>query len=162
MTESAKLVISEPQRPVPLEGYGVPESKEGLLSWDFVRVAMQPAKNYWIVTVSPDGKPHTRPTWGVWLDDRLHFGGSPDTRWSRNLEKNPQVTAHLESAWDGVVIIEGTVTRITDASDPRMARIDEAYVAKYQMPHGVPIWVLEPQKVIAWKEYPVSVTRWVF
>jgi nitroimidazol reductase NimA-like FMN-containing flavoprotein (pyridoxamine 5'-phosphate oxidase superfamily) len=162
MTESAKLVISEPQRPVPLEGYGVPESKEGLLSWDFVREAMQPAKNYWIVTVSTDGKPHTRPTWGVWLDDRLHFGGSPDTRWSRNLEKNPQVTAHLESAWDGVVIIEGTVTRITDASDPRMARIDEAYVAKYQMPHGVPIWVLEPQKVIAWKEYPVSVTRWVF
>lgn len=159
---SDKLVIPQPQRPVPLEGYGVPESNKGLLSWDFVAGAMQAAQNYWVATVSPDGKPHTRPTWGVWMDDRLHFGGSPETRWSRNLQANPHISVHLESAWDGVVIIEGTVTRITDPNDLRMANIDAAYVAKYKMPHGIPIWIVQPQKVIAWKEYPVSVTRWVF
>jgi hypothetical protein len=159
---SDKLVIPQAQRPAPLEGYGVPESDEGLLSWDFVTESMQGAKNYWVATVSPDGRPHTRPTWGVWLDNRVHFGGAPYTRWSRNLEVNPNVTVHLENGWDAVVIIEGAVTRITDPDDPRLARIDEAYVAKYNMPHGIPIWVVQPKKVIAWREYPLSVTRWVF
>jgi hypothetical protein len=162
MSEANKLVIPGPERPVPLEGYGVPESQEGLLSWDFVATAMQRARNYWIVTLSPDGRPHTRPTWGVWVDDQVHFGGSPDTRWSRNLAITPEVTVHLENGWDEVVIIEGTVTRIADPNDPRMTRIDDAYEAKYNMRHGIPIWVVRPRKVLAWKDYPVSVTRWVF
>lgn len=161
MSEQHQLVIPQAQRPVPLEDYGVPDSEEGLLSWDFVVEQMQRTKNYWIVTLSPDGRPHARPVWGVWLDNRVHFGGGPHTRWSRNLEKNPEVTVHSESGAE-VVIIEGTVTRITDPNDPRMTRIDDAYEAKYNMRHGIPIWIVQPRKVLAWNDYPVSVTRWVF
>jgi hypothetical protein len=122
---------------------------------------LEKARNYWIGTVGPDGQPHTRPTWGVWVDDTLYFGGGPNTRWSRNLAANPTVTVHLESA-DDVVILEGVVGRITDASDPQVTRVDDAYEVKYKMRHGIPLWVLRPKKVLAWSEFPKNTTRWVF
>ena len=101
------------------------------------------------------------PTWGVWVDDTLYFGGGPQTRWSRNLAENPQVAVHLESG-DDVVILEGVVGRISDAGDPRLTRIDDAYEAKYKMRHGIPLWVLRPQVVFAWSKFPDNMTRWKF
>lgn len=161
MDESSQLRIPEAGRPVPLEGYGVPDSEEGLLPWSFVRERMTAAKNYWISTTMPDGQPHARPVWGVWMDDRLHFGGGPNTRWSKNLKHDPRVTAHLESGSE-VVIIEGVVTVIDQPDDPRIARLDALYKVKYDIEHGIPIWNLAPRKVFAWSDYPVTVTRWVF
>ena len=67
---------------------------------------MAEAQNYWVCTVSPDGQPHSTPVWGLWLDDRLYFGGGPQTRRNRNLAENPAVCVHLESGSD-VVILHG-------------------------------------------------------
>lgn len=161
MSQMNKPNIPKAGRPFPVEGYGVPESEEGLLSWDFVVERAKKSRNYWIGTVLPDGRPHAMPVWGVWVDDRLHFGGGPHTRWSRNLEHQPHVVVHLESG-DEVVIFEGTVTRITDPKSEALKRVDDGYEEKYKMRHGPPVWVLHPKKVFAWKEFPTSVTRWVF
>ena len=61
-----------------------------------------------------------------------------------------------------VVIAEGVVDRLNDADDPRLASIDDAYEVKYKMRHGPPIWLLEPTKVIAWRNFPKDLTRFSF
>ncbi len=142
------------------EEYGIPQTVEGTLPWSHVVERLERARNYWIGTVGPDGHPHAVPTWGVWVDDTLYFGGGPNTRWSRNLAANPKVTVHLESG-DDVLILEGTVDRITDPAHPQVTRVDDAYEAKYQMRHGIPFWVLRPHKVFAWSQFPTNATRWL-
>lgn len=82
-----------------------------MLSWEFVSEAMAADRCYWLTTVRPDGRPHVRPTWGVWVDETFYCGGGDRTRWVRNLATNPDVVVHREDA-EEVVVIEGTATRI--------------------------------------------------
>ncbi len=152
--------IPEPTQPEPLAGYWSPEDADKLLQWDFVNQRMLQAKNYWIATVNPNGHPHVVPVWGVWLDDTLFFGGGSGARWSRNLAVRPLVTVHLDDS-DQAVILQGTVSHITDPDSAAMKRIDDAYEPKYGMRHGPPIWELQLKKVIAWSTMPTA-TRWVF
>ncbi|MBE7472761.1 MAG: pyridoxamine 5'-phosphate oxidase family protein [Anaerolineales bacterium] len=153
-------LVPQPGRPH-IPDYGIPASIEGTLPWNHVEERMTKARNYWVGTVGPEGRPHVVPTWGVWVEGTLYFGGGPDTRWSRNLAANPHVAVHLESG-DDVVILEGTVGRITDPTQPIVTRIDDAYEAKYQMRHGVPFWVLRPRVAFAWSRFPDNATRWRF
>jgi hypothetical protein len=143
--------------------YGIPQTEEGMVSWDWVMAQVEKPRNYWVATVTPDGKPHTIPVWGVWVDGVFYHGGGPDTRRGRNLTHNPHMVLHLESG-DQVVIIEGRAEILTvETIDPDLAsRIDAEYVKKYGMEHGLPVWRLKPHKVLAWHEYPTTVTRWVF
>lgn len=150
----------EPGRPY-IPGYGIPESVAGTLPWSRVEERLERSANYWVGTVSEKGRPHVVPVWGVWVEGVLYFGGGPETRWSRNLAANPQVAVHLESGND-VVIMEGTVERITDPRHALVERIDDAYEAKYQMRHGIPFWVLRPRVVFAWSDFPHNATRWQF
>lgn len=73
---------SQPMLP---KGYGIPEE---LLPWSFARERLEQAQNCWLCTVGASGKPHATPLWGVWLDDRFYFEGSPLTRWGRNIAAN--------------------------------------------------------------------------
>jgi hypothetical protein len=141
--------------------YGVPEDTSGLLMWPATAERFSSEQNLWICTTSPAGKPHVRPTWGVCVDDTIYFGGGPKTRWSRNLAANSQVAVHLESG-SNVVIAEGTVDRISDAGDPRLVVADDAYEQKYDMRHGPPMWVLKPEVVLAWSNFPKDCTRFTF
>lgn len=141
--------------------YGIPRNAENLIEWSWVAERLRTERNYWICTSASDGRPHARPTWGVLVDDTICFGGGPRTRWSRILDANPRVSVHLESGTQ-VVIAEGTVGRITDGDDPRLAAIDDAYEAKYDMRHGPPIWLLRPSVVIAWTDFPADATRFRF
>ena len=54
--------------------YGIEESEKGLLSWDFVDNLLKEAKNYWLSTTRPDGRPHVIPIWGVWYKDKFYCG----------------------------------------------------------------------------------------
>ena len=141
--------------------YGIPDDTKGLLEWADVTQRFGREQNFWICTTSEAGKPHVRPTWGVFVDDTIYFGGGPNTRWSRNLATNPQVTVHLESG-SNVVIAEGTIARITDGDDPRLVAADDAYEQKYEMRHGPPMWVLKPDLVLAWNNFPKDCTRFEF
>jgi hypothetical protein len=141
--------------------YGVPQDEENLVPWSWVRDRFTAETNYWVSTTGPDGGSHVRPVWGVFVEDRIHFGGGPRTRWSRNLAANPRASVHLESG-SQVVIAEGPVDRIEDAQDPRLQAIDDAYEGKYRMRHGPPIWVLTPRVVFAWREFPKDATRFRF
>ncbi|MDX1383699.1 MAG: pyridoxamine 5'-phosphate oxidase family protein [Thermoanaerobaculia bacterium] len=85
------------------EAYGLKEDSR-VLPWSHVRERMTAAKHYWIATASAAGSAYCRPVDGIWLDDKLWFGGSPEARWRRNLEQRPDIEVHLEDAASPVIL----------------------------------------------------------
>jgi len=152
-------------------GYGVPETDEGLLSWAWAVERLEAARNYWFSTTRPDGRPHAMPAWAVWLDDTLYFDGSPETRRARNLAMNPALSVHLDSG-DEVVILEGVSELAGVPTRPLAERLVAAFTAKYAASHDYHptadqwdeggLWILRPRVAFGWKDFPGSVTRWRF
>ncbi len=169
-TGSAGMTPEEPRagRPVMPKDYGVPESEEGLLPWSHATERLSEARNYWIGTCRPDGRPHVSPIWGVWLDGFVFFDGSPETRRGKNIASNPNVTVNLESGSD-VVILEGIAEAVTPDLDLR-TRLSRAYTAKYAESGYAPgpetweqgIYWVRPRRVLAWTTFPTDCTRWEF
>lgn len=138
------------------------------LSWTEVEERVRDAPNYWITTVSADGRPHARPIDGVWVEGALCFGGSPATRWVRNLEEKPAVSIHLPGH-DDVVILEGTAEYIDDPDHPLARASTAANKMKYPQYFGDerpfhPFWSLRPRTAYAWSltGFPNRATRWNF
>jgi nitroimidazol reductase NimA-like FMN-containing flavoprotein (pyridoxamine 5'-phosphate oxidase superfamily) len=149
--------------------YGAPGDSDSLLPWSYVEERMRRAANYWMTTMGPDGRPHARPVDGVWVDGALCFGGSPETRWVRNLMANRSVSVHLSSEAEAV-ILEGTAELVTDPSHPLAGPSMAASRAKYpqyysggEMPFR-PFWALRPSIAFAWtlEGFPRGATRWRF
>jgi len=165
-TEKGPSQGPEPGRPQMPAGYGVdPRSREGLLTWSRVSSQMAQARNYWIGTTRPDGRPHAVPVWGVWLDEVFYFSTDRLSRKARNLDANPAIVVHLESG-DDVVILEGTAHVVADRSV--LERFVEAYDAKYrfrpQPSEAAPVYGVRPRVAYAWleRDFPRTATRWVF
>ncbi len=153
---------AEPEASRPhVPGYGIPKTAKGMLPWSHADERLARSLHYWVATTSRDGRPHTVPVWGVWVDGAVCFGGGPDTRWSRNLKANPKVAVHLEKG-DDVVILEGDVDRVEESDGPLVARVQDAYKAKYGMPHPPPFWVLRPRVAFVWDKDLRSATRFRF
>src|SRR5262245_8847137 len=165
MSNQPESPPAEPRasRPRMPNGYRVPASEEGLLPWAQTRERLEHAPNYWICTVGPGGRAHVRPLWGVWLDNRLYFEGSPVTRWARNLAANPQISIHLESAGEAV-IVEGTVEDVYDVGPELYARVTDVYAAKYDgyKPEDHGFFVFRPRVAYAWSAPLHDATRWMF
>lgn len=153
------------------DGYGVPSTSEGLLSWGEVEQRLRASRQYWLATVRPDATPHSVPRWGVWLDGRFFYDGAPTTRHVRNLTHNPACTLTLESGTE-VVIVEGvsTATR-ADPTDlgARLAVAFEKYHPDYTP--GAESWtgdaggglrVITPRRALAWFDFPKDCTRFTF
>jgi general stress protein 26 len=116
-----------------MSDYGVPADPDGALPWDWAQQRLMANKNYWAVTASASGRPHSMPVWGVWMSDteRFWFSCSPNARKARNIAENPQCVVTVDDTVEAVAV-EGRA-RIADAgSDAR--EIDDmvaAYLAKY-------------------------------
>ena len=139
-----------------------------MLPWEFVEERLRAAPNYWLATVGPGGAPHVRPVDGVWVDGALCFGGSPKTRWVRNLQQDGRLSVHLPHD-DEVIILEGRAEFVIDASHPLAQPSMQAARAKYPQYYGGddeptfrPFWMLRPATVYAWTltGFPGNVTRW--
>ena len=117
--------------------YGPPGGPDSLLPWSYVEERLRAAANYWITTVGPPARPHARPVDGVWVGGALCFGGSPETRWVRNLIANPSISVHLSS----------------EAED----------FSGSESPFR-PFWALRPTRAFAWtlEGFPHGATRWRF
>jgi hypothetical protein len=150
-------------------GYGTPGGPDSLLPWSYIEERLRAASNYWISTVGPRARPHARPVDGVWVDGALCFGGSPETRWARNLMANPSIAVHLSSESEAI-ILEGTAEYVTDPSHslaaPSMAASKEKYPRYFSggPPLFRPFWALRPATVFAWtlEGFPRGATRWRF
>jgi general stress protein 26 len=125
------------------------------------------SRNYWICTSRPDGRPHSIPVWGFWIDGALYFGTSRSSRKARNLAQNAAVSIHIDSG-DDVVILEGTAVEVSLADTPAIKKLDNASRAKYKIPlmvtPEVVLYSVRPRVVLAWTEenFPNNATRWEF
>lgn len=143
-------------------GYGAPSR---LLAWEVVVARLEEAPHYWLGTVRPNGRPHTVPLDGLWLDGRWYFGGSDQAVKHRNLLANRNATLHLEDA-GAAVIVEGECLWL--APDTATAEgLAKGSKAKYG--YGPPpsayaegLWCLHPARVLAWTDLPTDATRFVF
>jgi hypothetical protein len=105
----------------------------------------------------------------VWVAGALCFGGSPETRWVRNLMANPSISVHLSSEAEAI-ILEGTAEYATDPSHPLAAPSTAASRAKYPQYYSDnaapfrPFWALRPTTAFAWplEGFPRGATRWRF
>lgn len=135
-----------------------------LLPWSRVEEWLEAARNYWVCTTRPDGRPHAKPVWGLWLDGRVMFSTDPNSVTGRNLAAGSPLSVHLESG-DEVAILDGETERVEDAD--LLARFAGAYEAKYDIRVDVenrstPVLALRPKVVLSWEEsnYPETATRW--
>lgn len=163
-----------PGRPSFAPGYGIDRSaSEGMLPWSELVSRMESARNYWICSVRPDGRPHAAPVWGLWFEGEFVFSTGTDSRKGRNLATNPEVVVHLESG-DDVVILEGTVEIVpVQQADPAwLRRYEEAYSAKYNLKMdfasmgetmAAALYRLRPRTAFAWLEssFPSTATRFM-
>jgi hypothetical protein len=137
-------------------GYGTDEPGE-VLPWADVEERLAAARNYWLCTVRPDGRPHAKPVWAFWIDGALVFSTHPGGVSGRNMGANPSVAVHLESG-DRVVALEGEVSRVRDAD--LLARVGRLEREKYDWPVGEDeldpdsetsaFYRLLPRQVLAW------------
>jgi nitroimidazol reductase NimA-like FMN-containing flavoprotein (pyridoxamine 5'-phosphate oxidase superfamily) len=128
---------------------------------------MGQAMVYWITTADSSGRPHATPVDGLWLDEKLYFGGSQETRRNRNLARNPAVCVHLESGSD-VLILHGEVRELGGEDRELAQRLEDASKEKYGYGSKADdylvggTFVFTPRKVIAWKPLFKDATRWEF
>jgi nitroimidazol reductase NimA-like FMN-containing flavoprotein (pyridoxamine 5'-phosphate oxidase superfamily) len=130
-----------------------------------VRGRLEEATHYWLATVRPDGRPHTVPLDGVWVDDCWYFGGSPEAVKHRNLSANPRAVVTLEDAVKPV-IVEGHC-EVVYPDDQLARRLSEQSGSKYDYGRSAAlykkgVWQLRPERVLAWAEFPRDATRFVF
>ncbi len=139
------------------------------VSWEYVEKRLIEAINYWLCSVRPDGRPHVIPRWGAYLDGRFYYDGSPETRHALNILQNPQVSLHLESGND-VVIMEGT-SQPAGKPDPDLARrLSRAYCAKYASDGYAPtptqwdeggLYIFTPRQCLAWTKFFENPTKFI-
>ena len=143
--------------------YGVSTTAKGLLPWSHVVDRMAKAMHYWISTTDPDGRPHATPVDGLWIDDRLYFGGSPQTRRQRNLAANPSVCVHLESASDVVILHGEARAERPDAALAKRLATESTHKYGYgQAPEQyqqADVHVFRPRTAFAWTNLPKDATR---
>jgi len=63
------MIEPKPSRPRMFGGHLEPSR----LPWSWAEHRLTTARNYWIATTRPNGRPHSRPVWGVYLDGSFHF-----------------------------------------------------------------------------------------
>jgi hypothetical protein len=148
----------------PLYGMKTPHK---FLPFSHAEERLSKSRNYWICTARPDGRPHSIPVWGFWLDGAFYFGTGRTTRKAKNIAHNADLSVHLESG-DDVVILEGTASEIDLSDKTTVKKLDAASRAKYKMPLMLMpesvIYSVRPRVVLAWTEsdFPTNATRWQF
>lgn len=136
-----------------------------LLPWTAVSAALLEAQRYWLGTVRPNGRPHTVPVDGLWLDETLVVGGDGDTVHARNLVVNGAVTVHLPDA-DTATILEGVAQWLTPP-EPQARALAAASTSKYgyappASAFRAGVWQIRPRAVLAWTDITRDATRFTF
>jgi PPOX class probable F420-dependent enzyme len=83
------------------------------------------ARNVWVATVRPDGRPHLVPIWFVVEGEAWFICTAPGSVKARNLQRNPRVALALEDGSDPLVV-EGEA-RVVTPSPAVIARFKQKY-----------------------------------
>jgi hypothetical protein len=167
--------VAEPRAEKPhMPDYGVDTPSWAPLPWSWAAERLIANRNFWVVTVSADGRPHALPVWGVWDDDdgRFAFSCAPRARKARNLAANPRSVIMIDDTVE-CLSVEGRSAPIPEGD--RQAQWIERFLAKYQViSPGISADFLrqnlfvefEPERAFAIiereEEFSTRATRWVF
>lgn len=168
--------MPEAQRPA-MADYGVTADPAGTLPWEWARQRLVENRNYWVVTVDAEARPHSTPVWGVWhTDDTFWFACAPTAYKARNLRVNPHLAVTTDSTVE-FVSVEGVAAEVEAPSD-----VARAWARKYDDGSGDAgeqnvaeleaffasnaAFQVRPTKAIGMIERPdefaEKATRWVF
>ena len=154
--------------------YGVDTPAWAPLPWSWAAERLVANRNYWVVTVSADGRPHALPVWGVWHDEesRFAFSSSPRARKVRNLAVNPRAVVMADSTVE-CVSVEGRARPVRDGE--RLEQWIDRTLAKYRpmAPDMTADFLrqhlmveFEPERAFSIieteEEFSTRATRWVF
>jgi len=154
--------------------YGVDALGWEPLPWSWAAERLVGNRNFWVVTVSGDGRPHALPVWGVWDDDdrRFAFSCGPHARKARNLRANPAAVVMNDDTVE-CISIEGRAQLVDDAD--RQDVWIERYLEKYsaispdtnaEFLRANLIFEFTPERAFAViereDEFATRATRWVF
>ncbi len=151
---------------------GVPATE-----WTDARERLKNAELYWVTTVRRDGRPHSTPLIGVWLDDALYFCTGATEQKAKNIAANPHciLMTGCNTLHEGMdLVVEGDAVRVTD--DAKLQRLADAWESKYGSEWHFDVrdgafrheqgeaWVFEVAPVTAYGfgKGPYSHTRWRF
>jgi pyridoxamine 5'-phosphate oxidase-like protein len=149
------------------------------VSWDQVADVLSRAELYWLTTVRKDGRPHTTPLVGAWVNDAFVFCTGPEEQKAQNLAHCGAVTVTTGvNTWsDGLdVVVEGRVERLTglDTLTPLADAIREKYHGDWDFTpqadgfghaddsgasHIAYVYRVPPAKVLAFAKSPHGQTR---
>jgi nitroimidazol reductase NimA-like FMN-containing flavoprotein (pyridoxamine 5'-phosphate oxidase superfamily) len=164
----ATAAAATADRPDVPRDYGVPRTTKGLLDWAPIEQRLATARVYWVATAGADRQPRVRPVDGLFVDGILYVGGSPKTRWVRDIAENRLVSVHLDGL-DDVVILEGEAEVLAGSTPELARRLAAASNAKYPE-YGMteasyrgpgPI-AIRFRQAFAWSKFPRDVTRFRF
>ena len=156
--------VSRPQFP---KGYV--DNPVSYLTWDWVAARLTESKHYWLCSVRPNGRPHVTPRWGVFMDNKFYYDGSPETRHARNIMENPHVSLHLENGSEAI-ILEGASEPVGKPSPELGKKLSQAYRKKYKEMGYAPkpdswdkggLYVFTPRQCIAWSNFTQDPTKFV-
>lgn len=138
-----------------MPGYGLlgPDAGTGLLPWRWAEERLTSSRNYWVVSLWPDGRPHAMPVWGLWHEGAFWFSSSKGSRKARNLAADPRCVVTTEDAADPVVM-EGSAELVTEPE--ALATILALENAKYDTNYTIEL--LDPDVNCVYRVRP----RWAF
>jgi nitroimidazol reductase NimA-like FMN-containing flavoprotein (pyridoxamine 5'-phosphate oxidase superfamily) len=160
-----KAKITRPKLP---KGYVDHPTSE--VPWAEIEKRLTESKNYWMCSVRPNGRPHVVPRWAVYVDEKIYYDGSPETRHARNIVENPHVSVHLESGLEAI-ILDGTCFPVSKPEADLAKRVAQAYQAKYKSEGYAPepdqwneggLYVFAPRQCIAWTVFFENPTKFIF
>jgi len=155
---------------------GYVDELASFLTWEWVAAQLTEAKNYWLCSVrpstpkTPSGRPHVVPRWAVFIDGKIYYDGSPETRHARNIGSNPEISVHLESGTEAIML-EGTAAPAEKPSPEFGRRLSQAYKKKYRELGYAPepnswdaggLFVFTPRQCIAWSKFNEDPTKFIF
>ena len=147
-----------------MPGYGISENAKGLLRWKWAEGVLSKTKNYFLVTVRPNGQPHVMPIWGVWIDTAFYFSTGRNSVKAQNLKANSNCIVCPGGA-DEAVIVEGTAKKVVERK--KLTRFAKLYFEKYKWDVSTmnePVFAVRPRTVFGQieKTFTQTATRWLF
>ena len=136
--------------------------------WPVTEAALEAAELAWLVTLRPDGRPHTTPVVPVWAENAMHFTTGDDEQKGVNLRANDRALLQVGRLdWEGGldIVVEGQASL---ASDPALlSQLAIAWRARWRgqwtfeargdhlyHPSGAPVltYSVRPERALAFAE----------
>ena len=148
--------------------YGISNTSTEYVDWQHIEERLTTQRVYWVATSGPGGHARVRPVDGLYVDGVIYVGGSPETRWVRDIAANAHVSVHLDGV-DDVVIVEGEAEIMPGASPDLAERLAAASRAKFPEYGATAASYTErgtiairPRKVVAWTDFGQNPSRFRF